>query len=159
MFHVKLVLVFVALVLLAFSSCGGFCVFGASEGEAVAAVAVAGERIVLCYDAVAEADDVGANVTALLARLGEAGELFSRAELSYGRGDFDSAVDFADQSESKLDGFVAEADALAGKAVQEYYWDLVVTFGGSVVGVVVVVCSGFVVWHFFKKRRGGGAGA
>ena len=159
MFRVKFVLVFVASALMVFSSCTPFCVFGASESEAVAAVAAAGEQIVLCYDAVAEADAAGANVTALLARLGEAGELLSNAELSYRIGDFDSAVDLAGQGQSKLDGSVVEAKALTEKAVYENFFGFLVNVVGSAFGAVGVVCGGFAVWFLSKKReeRGGAA--
>jgi len=151
-FCVRFVLVFVASVLLVFGSCTGFYVFGATESEAVGAVAAAGEKIVLCYDAVAEADAAGANVTALLARLGEAGELFSNAELAVGVGDFDSAVDLAGQSQIKLDGFAVEAEALTEEAIQEKYFDFLFV-AGSGVGAVGVVCGGFVAWRLMKRRE------
>lgn len=153
MFRVKFVLVFVISALMVFSSCTPFCVFGASESEAVTAVAAAGEKIVLCYDAVAESDAAGANVTALLARLGEAGELLSSAEMSYRIGDFDSAVDLAGQSQALLNGFVVEADALTEKTVYESYVDFLVNVVGSTFGAVGVVCGGFAVWFLSKKHE------
>ena len=158
-FHIKLVLVFVASMFMVFSSCAGFYVFAASEGDAAAAITSAEEKIVICYSAVAEADAAGANVSALLATLGEAGEFLSKAKWSYGWSDFDSAFGFANQSQSELDGFVVEAEVLMETAVEENYWDFLVNVVGSVVGSVVVVCGSFVVWHFFKKRYGGGVGA
>lgn len=159
LFRVKPLLAFAAFILLVFGSCARFRVFGANETDAVAAITAAEEKNVLCYDAVAEADGAEANVTVLLVTLDEAGELLSMAELSYARGDFDNAVDFASQSQGKLNGFVVEAEALAETAVQGNYWDFLVNVVGSVVGSVAVVCGSFVVWHFFKKRYGGGVGA
>ena len=157
-FHVRLMLVFVASLLMVFCSCARFYVFGADESEAVAAIAAAEEELVLCYNAVVEADRFGANVSDLLETLDAAGELLSRAELSYRVGDFDSAVVFASQSQDELNGFVVEAEVLMEMAVQEHYWDFLVNVGGSVVGTVAVVCGSFVVWHLLKKRQGGGGG-
>ena len=157
-FHVKLMLVFAASLLMVFGSCARFYVFGADESEAVAAIVAAEKELVLCYNAVAEAERSGANVSALLATLDAAGELLSRAELSYRVGDFDSAVDFASQSQDKLNGFDVEAEALTEMAVQEHYWDFLANVVGSLVGTVAVVCGSFVVWLLLKKRQGGGGG-
>ena len=158
-FHIKLVLVFVASMLMVFSNCAGFYVFAVSEGDAAAAITSAEEKIVICYSAVAEADAAGANVSALLATLGEAGEFLSKAKWSHGRSDFDSAFGFANQSQDKLNGFVVDAEALTETAVKENYWDFSVNVVGSVAGSVAVVCCSFVVWRFFKKRYGGSVGA
>ena len=158
-FQFKLVLVFVASMLMVFSNCAGFYVFAASEGDAAAAITSAEEKIVICHSAVAEADAAGANVTVLLVTLGEAGELLSTAEWSYARGDFYNAVDFAGQSQGKLNDFVVEAEALMETVVKENYLDFLVNVVGSLVGAVAVVCGSFVVWHFFKKRYGGGVDA
>jgi hypothetical protein len=149
-------LALVALTLMVFCSSGRIHVFGASESDAVAAIAVAEEKIIVCYQAVAEADSVGADVTALLNVLDEAGQLLSKAELSYDVGNFDSAVDFATQSQDGLDGFFVEAKALTEKAVQERYWDMLITFGGSIVGTILVIFGSFVCWRFLKRRYGGG---
>ena len=153
MFGVKFALVFVASTLMVFSSCTPFYVFGASENEAVAAVAAAEENIVLCYDAVAEADAAGANVTALLSKLNEGGELLSRAELAVDVGDFDSAVVFANQSRALLDGFVDGVGALTEEAIEESYLGFLVNVVGSGAGAVGVVCGGLVVWRLLKKRE------
>jgi len=150
--HVKFMVVFAALGLMVFNGFARFYAFGVSESDADAAIAAAQEKIIVCYDAVAEADAVGANVTALLATLNEAGEFLSKAELSYRVGDFDSAVSFARQSQSELDGFVAEAEALTEKAVQENYFGFLVVVG-SAVGAIGVVCGGFAVWFLLKKRE------
>ena len=129
-----------------------FCAFAVDEADAGAAIAVAEDRIVVCYRAVADADEAGANVTDLLLTINEAGDLLSRAKLAYKMGDFDSAVDFAVQNQEKLDGFVVKADALKETAVQKGYWDFMVNVVGSMVGAVVVVCGGFVVWFLLKRK-------
>jgi hypothetical protein len=139
-------------VMLLLSSGSTMLVFGLAESDAASAISTAEEKVLLCYDAVAEADAAGANVTALLSTLNTAGEFFSRAELSYRMGDFDSAVSYADQSQDELDGFVVEAEALTDIAVQESYLGFLVVVG-SAGGAVGVVCGGFAVWFVLKKRE------
>jgi 3-phosphoglycerate kinase len=156
-FHVKSALMFAALILIVSSCSTQFYVFGISENDAKDAITEAEKNIVLCYDAVAEADAAGANVTTLMATLNEAGALLSKAELSYKTGDFDSAINFTSQSQDKLNGFVMEAETLTEQAVQEHYWDFLITVGGSTVGTLAVVIGSFVVWRFLKKKYGGGA--
>ena len=153
MWSVRCKLVFLAALMLMFSAVSGsFCAFAVDETEAKLAIAAAEERIVVCYQAVADADKAGANVTVLLVVLNEAGDLLSRAALAYEMGDFDSALDFALQSQERLNGFVVEADVLREAAIQQSYWDFMVNVVGSIVGTVVVICGGFVVWFFLKRR-------
>jgi hypothetical protein len=151
----RFVLAFVAVMLLLSIVSARLVVFGLAESDAASAVSAAEEKVVLCYDAVAEADAAGANVTALLATLDRAGEFLSKAELSYRMGDFDLAASYADQSQGELDGFVVEAGALADMAVQESYLGFLVVVG-SAVGAVGVVCGGFAVWFLLKKREEAG---
>jgi hypothetical protein len=145
---------FLVVLMLAFFSGGGpsFCVFAVDEAEAGAAVADAEERVVVCYRAVADADGAGANVTGLLGVLDEAGLLLSRADLAFMAGDFDSAFDFAVESQEALDGFVVEADALRDDAIQQRSWDFMVNVVGSVVGAAVVVFGSYIVWLWLKRR-------
>jgi hypothetical protein len=143
----------VLVIVLTFSVAGApFCVFAVDEADAGSAIAVAEDRIVVCYRAVADADEAGANTSALLSVLNEAGLLLSRAKLAYKMGDFDSAFDFAVQSREKLNGLEAETGVLRENALQQGYWDFMINVVGSMVGAVVVVCGGFVVW-FLSKRK------
>jgi len=77
-------------------------VLGVSEEEASTVLAAAESNVVGCYSAVAEADEVGANVTALLTRLGEAVEILSLGELAFSEGDYVSAFSYAGQSQEML---------------------------------------------------------
>jgi hypothetical protein len=123
-----------------------------SESDARLAIVAAEERIVVCYRAVAEADKAGANVTGLLAVMNEAGWLLSKAKVAFQIGDFESARDFAVQSQGRLNRFVEEADGLRGTALQQRYWDFMVNVVGSIIGTVAVIGGSFVVWHLLKKR-------
>lgn len=125
-----------------------------SESDAKSAIVAAEEKIVVCYQAVAEADKAGANVTALLAVMNEAGWLLSKAKLAYQTGDFESATNFASLSQERLSGFVEEADGLRGTALQQRYWDFMVNVVGSTMGTVAVIGGSFVVWRLLKRRYG-----
>jgi hypothetical protein len=125
-----------------------------SEGEARAAVETAEGKVLSCYGAVSEAEKAGANVSDLLSVLNETGWFLSRAKLAYSQGDFDSAVIFADNCSSRLDGIVAQAESLKLDAERAGHWDFMVNFVGSAVGAVCVVVGGFAFWVFLKKREG-----
>lgn len=148
---------FAVLVSVAFG-CSVNAVLGVSEEEASTVLVAAESDIVVCYSAVAEADEFGANVTVLLTRLGEAGELLSLGELAFSDGDFDSALVYAGQSQGMLSGFVDEAHDLGELAFNERYWSLTTTILGSIIGVAAVVVGGVVFWFLLKRRVKEGAG-
>lgn len=152
MWSIRCTLALAALMLMLSVANVSFCVFAVDEADVRSSIAAAEENIVVCYRAVADADEVGANATALLAALNEAGELLSRANLAYEMGDFNSTLDFANQSQERLNGFVAQAVVLREAALQQRYWDFMVYVVGSIFGAVVVVCGGFVVWFLLKRR-------
>lgn len=152
MWSIRCTLALAALMLVLSVANVPFCAFAVDETDVRSAIAAAEERILVCYRAVADADDAGANTAALLAVLNEAGELLSRAKLAYEMGDFNSTLDFALLGQERLNGFVADADALREAALQQRNWDFMVYVVGSVVGAIVVVCGSFVVWFFLKRR-------
>ncbi len=139
----------------------GFCsvALAATESDARLSVEAAGNRIVECYEAAANANGAGANVTGLLGNLGAAGDLLSRASLAYDVSDFESAVTLANQSREGLTGFVVEANALRDAAAQERYWSFMINVVGSAVGAIATVCGGLAVWTVLKRRldKAGGA--
>jgi VanZ family protein len=122
-----------------------------SENEAVAKISEAENALNLAYEAVLQAEKAGANVTDLLSNLTEAGELLSKAKLVLSTNE-SAAVDFAVESQAKLNGFLAEADALRVAAAQQRYWDFIINVVGSIVGSVAVICGGFVVWTVLKRK-------
>jgi len=152
-FGIRCTLVFLAVLMLAFFTMSApFCVFASTEADARSAIVAAENEVVDCYRAVLDAEKTGANVTDLTSTLNEAGGLLSKANLAYSMDNFTSARNFALQSQAKLNGFVAEADALKETAMQERYWDFMVNVVGSAVGAVAVVVGGFAVWNFLKRK-------
>jgi len=127
-------------------------VLGYGEDEAKAVIEMVEGEVLSCYRAVSEAEKAGANVSGLLDVLNEVGWFLSKAKLAYSQGDFDSAVAYANECSSRLDGFLEQAESLKVNAEQAGYWDFIVNFVGSGVGALCVVVGGFVVWSFLKKR-------
>jgi hypothetical protein len=155
--HLQWLVVFLLCGLAVFSVGRRVAVYGASDADAVAAIADAEERLVRCYEAVAEANAAGANVTGLLGQLNQAADLLSRAESLYRYGSFDVAVSLARQSYAELEGFLVDADALTERAAVANQRDLLVNVVGSGVGAVGVLCAAAAVWYLSKKKAGGRA--
>ena len=110
-------------------------VLGYSEDKARAAVEAAESEVLNCYGAASEAEKAGANVTELLSVLDDAGWSLSQAKLAYSEGNFDSAVSFANECQSRLNGFVVRAQDLTWRAALAGGWDFMLNFVGSGVGV------------------------
>ena len=124
----------------------------ADQTDAAAAIASAKEQILICYQAAKEAEGAGANITALVAVLNDAGTLLSSAEFAYSVSDFDIARDLAVQSRERLGNFVSEANVLIVNATAQRFWDFMINVVGSVIGTVAVLVGGVVVWLFLKKK-------
>jgi hypothetical protein len=124
----------------------------ADQTDAAAAIASAKEQILICYQAAKEAEGVGANITALVAVLNDAGTLLSRAEFAYSVSDFDTVRDLAVQSQNTLGDFVSEANALKETTTQQQNQDFLINVVGSFAGAFAVVGAGVATWIFLKKK-------
>lgn len=153
MWSIKCTQALAALILMVSAANVLSCAFAVDETDVRSAILAAEERIAVCYRAVADAEKAGANTTALLAVLNEAGELLSRANLAC-KENLTRARLFALLSQEKLSGVAAQADDLKEDAMQERYWDFMVNVVGSIVGAIVVICGGFVLWSFLKGKYG-----
>jgi len=126
------------------------CVAGAEE--AALAIERAEGVVVSGYQIVLEAEQARANISRLLARLNEAGELLALARVSYRVGDFDGAVLFAELCGEIVDGVKVDALGLRNLAVEEaghrFWWAII----GSIVGVSIIVFLSFLSWFIFKGR-------
>ena|GEM_PF-2488347 len=123
-----------------------------SQVVAASAIEKAEGVVASAYEAVLEAEEAGANVSALVARLNEAGDLLTQAHVSYRRGDFVSTARFAD-----LCGEIGEEvrikalelrDLAIEEAGQRFRWTMI----ESIVGVVAILCLSFLGWRAFKRR-------
>jgi len=139
-----------------FSILSKFSTAEAIEMEARAVITEAEVTVRDCYFAAVEAERAGANVTDLLAILNDAGMLLSKAQLAFEKRDFDSAVNYAEQSRTKLGDFVSKANVLKEAATQERHWDFMVNISGSTIGTVAIISVSLAVWFHFEKREKAG---
>lgn len=127
--------------------------FGFSREDALLAISAAEDKVITCYKAISNAQDAGANVSALLDVLNEAGWFLSKAKLAYSQENFNFAVAYADNCSSRLDGFLEQTETLKLDAEQAGYWDFIVNFVGSGVGAICVVVGSSVAWVFLKRHK------
>jgi len=123
-----------------------------SESEASSALTSAEGAVDSAYQAVLRAEEAGANVSGLLVRLNDAGELLAKAKVAYRLGDFDEAARFANLS-GNIGGEVQNAavelkDSAWVASVQRRWF----TMTGSIISVVGVVFGSFWGWSFFRRR-------
>ena len=127
-------------------------VYASSQDVAVSAISQAEEVLASAYEVVLEAEQAGADVSDLLARLNVAGEYLASSHVWYELGDYTNATRFAnlcyDVGEEVRNG----AYALKNKAYGLWATGLVVRMTVSIVGVVVIVFLSFVGWRAFKRR-------
>ena len=144
-------LIFAFLFVLALSI---FLLEGCAAGAEEAALAI--ERtediVISCYQVVLEAESAGGDVSGLLARLNEAGELLTQAHALYRLEDFDGAARFADlcsQIGEEVRGKAYGLRSLAvEEAVQRFRWTMI----GSILSMTIIVGASFVGWRIFKLR-------
>jgi hypothetical protein len=125
-----------------------------SQSQASSALAESEAVVISAYQAVANTSAAGANVSALLVQLNEAGDLLTRAHAAYKRGDFDSAWELANLCHERLVGFVADANMLMAVAVRDRESDFLVNVVGSILGSVGIVCDGFLFWFYLNRKYG-----
>jgi hypothetical protein len=138
-------------VFMVFSAVAFVPLVSATEAEAASAIAVAKQRMVVCFQAAEDAELAGANITSLANVLNDAGALLSDAELAFSYGDFDLAQSLAVESFEGLNNFVSEANELHDAAVQAGTFDFYV-FVGSAVGAFLVILVGVAVWFWARTR-------
>ena len=104
------------------------------------------------YEVVLEAEQLGANVSGLLARLNVAGEYSANAHIWYDLGDFENATRFANLCYDVGEEVRNEAYELKNEAYGSWVTSLFVKMTVSLVSVVIVVLLSFAVWRVFKRR-------
>jgi len=123
-----------------------------SRDAATSAISQAEEVVASAYEAVLEAEQAGANVSGLLVRLNEAGDLLARAQVAFRLGDFDETVLSANLCSEIGEEVRSEADELRVKAYGVRVTGSWLTMTGSLVGVVTVFLGSFWGWRVFKRR-------
>ena len=117
-----------------------------AEAEAAAAVFDAQDAVAVAFDAVLAAEQMGADVSALLDPLNAAGGLLADAWTCYRQGNWSGTVHFADLVRARLSGIEAEAEGLANAAAVARGTALSWMVGVSIFGIGLVVAVGYLAW-------------
>jgi hypothetical protein len=137
------------LMIAGFLSKGSIHVMGA--GEASSSVAEADAAVRQAFNATLNAERAGANVSALIFRLNEAGGILGEAEIALENGNSTEAASKADECIGIAQSVRSDADVLTTSALNEakavFQASLVFSLAGVAVFVVVLV----VVWSWFKR--------
>lgn len=129
------------------------CRVAASDAELAASTINQTEKVASsAYAAVLDAEQVGANVSDLLTKFNEAGELLAEAHTALKLGNFDEAVLLANLCQGISEEVKDEADDLRVKAYDSRVMSSWIAVIGSLVGVVAVVVGSFWSWRVFKRR-------
>jgi hypothetical protein len=131
------------------------CVY-ADLNTAQSDISSAKQRMVVCTEALKQAEASGANVTVFAAVLDDAGSLLSKAELAFSVGDYGSASSLIAQSQGVLVNFVGDAHSLRDTVSAQRTYDFFVFQAGSFVGALVVLLVGAVLWVLAKRKAKSG---
>ena len=126
--------------------------FAVDKAAADEALIDAENDLVSAYVAVAEAEDTGANVSELLAKLKIAGNLLGDASISYRLSDYDDAYSCAVNCSNTVNGVISEASSLIEEAEQVYKERLFATVAMSSAGLGVLFVLSLFAWRFLKKK-------
>jgi hypothetical protein len=126
--------------------------FAVDEIEARGLLHQAEQDLTSAYVAVGAAKTGGANVSALIVRLDEAGGLLARGNGLLGVGDYGNASLLAVQCSYTVLGVVDAAETLKVEAEARSRDGLFVSAAVSSVGLSVLFVATLLGWNFFKKR-------
>jgi len=124
-----------------------------STRETGASVIESAEKSVFsAYQAVLEAEQVGANVSNLIGQLNIAGELLAQALILYRTGDLDGAINLSNLCYEMGVAIRAEAHKLRDVTIeamgQRFRLTVLVSFGF----ISSIVCVSFFGWRAFERR-------
>lgn len=126
--------------------------FGVDVLEANNVINQAELKLSSAFVAVADADNVGANVATLLSKLNAGGVFLFKAHLSYRIGDYDAASFFALECANSIEKVTIEADQLKADAERTRNDLMFLNLVGSGIGLVMLVILGIICWRVLRKR-------
>jgi hypothetical protein len=129
---------------------GVFIVHGADDASSI--VAEADVTVRQAFKATIDAESAGANVSALVLRLNEAGRILGEAEAALKNGNSTEAVNGADQCIGVADSVKGDAVVLKASALAEGQSVFRTSLAFSVVSIAVFVVLLLLVWRRFKRR-------
>jgi hypothetical protein len=126
--------------------------FAVDAVEASSAIGQAERDLGSAYAMVAEAEGTGADVSAMLNKLGSAGDFLSGAYAALRMGDYADASALAMECSSAVKGVADDAARLKTDAEAARSNRLFFAVVGSSVGLVLLVVFGFLGWKLLKQR-------
>ena len=125
----------------------------ASNGDTVSPeLTEAEEALTLAYTAVSDAEEAGADVSDLLAKLNIGSEYLNEAHTSFLSGDSESADRLAGLCVEAVNNVKGEAVLLKDEAARSEMADFLARGFISAIGIVIVVVGGFALWGAFRRR-------
>jgi len=106
----------------------------------------------LAYASTLEAEQAGANVSGLLARLNLGCEYLAEANVWYRLEDYENASHSLDLCLDVIEDVNEKASVLRDEGRSRGENDFVVTIFASIGGVIAIVLVGFVVWRIFRRH-------
>jgi len=108
------------------------------------------QSISSAFHMVLEAEDAGANVSGLTAKLNEAAGLLVEAKILVQNGDSRQAADLASHSVEIAEDVKDEASTLKASALSHHDFLFKVSLVGTLVGVPAFLALMFLLWRWFK---------
>jgi hypothetical protein len=121
------------------------------QAEAADAISAAETQLLSCYVLVRQAENAGANVSALILTLNTANTLKTEAQTAYANNNFAQAADLAANSQSQLQDFTARINTAQNNALQKSNLNFLVTLG-STLSAFAVVSVGIASWTQLNKN-------
>lgn len=122
----------------------------AQTGQPESKLEAANKAVEQAFKAVLDAEQAGANVTGLLARLNVAGDLLAQAEIAVRKGDSGAGVkaNSAFSIAAEVEAAAVAAKETVVVASRNALW---ITFAFSVEGAIIFALALFLVWLRYKK--------
>jgi hypothetical protein len=127
-------------------------IFASSMDDTSMIVSEAEEILGVTYEAVLEAEQVGANVSILLSQMDLGAEYLAEANFRYRLGAYEEATHFARVCIETVDDVRSIAFELSDNSKRLRENEFFLRLLWSSVGVVGVGLIGFVFWRFFSGR-------
>ena len=120
------------------------------QEEAASAISEAEQTLAQAYNAVLDADRVGANVSVLLTKLNDAADLLARSEIAVRNGDSNAAANAVSvlSIASEVNAAAVDAKETVVVTSRNALW---ITFAFSVEGAIIFALALFLVWLRYKK--------
>lgn len=126
--------------------------FASDSDSAKSVIKQAEDAMASAYEAILEAEQIGANVSGLLARLNITAENLANAHILHHLEDFENATRFAHLCYNIGEEVRSEAHKLKTEAYGPHVasiWTRTILSIGSIIGIIL---TSFFGWYVFKRR-------